>query len=135
MVISKMMTTKQHKDECIYHKQLISRLENDLIINNWQQTSWIEYYIKQVSYQPNISSEEPMKNIMDWMLLSTKLYQLNMWIEVNQNTTKNQLEVLVKAVDHIIDKFGLANELSNLLDCHLLFNNIHQGSFFIYCHS
>ena len=29
MVITKMLATKQHKEECMYHKQLIERLEKD----------------------------------------------------------------------------------------------------------
>ena len=69
-----------------------------------------------MSYHTIISSREPMRKLMNQMYLSIKLFQLTMLIQVNQNTTKKQLELPVKAVDNIIDKFDLENELLNLID-------------------
>ena len=73
MVISKMLTTNQHKEECIYHKQLITHLEKDHDYQQLITKSWTRYNINQVSYQPIISCEEPMRNVMNRMDLCKKM--------------------------------------------------------------
>ena len=85
------------KNVCIISNSYIN-LRMTMIINSWQPTSWIRYYIKHVSCKPNIASKEPMRKLIMRMHLSTKLYQLTIWIEVKQNTTKKQLELVVKVV-------------------------------------
>ena len=63
-----------------------------------------------------MSCEELMRKLMEQMHLNTKLYQLHMRIEVKQNVKKTQLELLIKVVDYMIQKFGLAKEVSDMFD-------------------
>ena len=49
MVITKMLTTKQLKEECMYHKQPVERLEKDPDYQQLTTNKLIRYFIRQVS--------------------------------------------------------------------------------------
>ena len=60
-----MMITKQLKVECMCHRQLIHRLENE---HKYQQLTINKLnviFIRQVNYLPNISCEELMRKLIE----------------------------------------------------------------------
>ena len=115
-VISKAMITKQLKEECIYRKQLIACLEKD------------PYYQQLTTNKQNQISHQSGELSPEYILRRTNeradganasMYKALPASYADRSKAKRQkaqLELLVKAVDYIIDKSDLENELSNLLD-------------------
>ena len=76
MVISKMTVTKQYKEECIYHKQLVEQLENDPDYQQLTTNKLNKIFHESGELSLNISSEEPIRKLLSQILQSTKLFQL-----------------------------------------------------------
>ena len=109
-----MMVTKQLKEECMYHSSSISSRE-------W---SWLSKFttekLNQILHQSgechlNISYEEPVRKLMERMLLCTNV-SADYEDRSKGKRNKKQLYLVVKVVDYINAKFSLENELSILLD-------------------
>ena len=100
----------------MYHKQLVERLEKD---PNYQQLTTNK--LNQILHQTG-------KLLLDYILqrtnerayeVNTLKYKVGSAFYADRSKAKRekvQLELLIKVVDYIIDKFGLKNELSNLFD-------------------
>ena len=89
MVISKIMITKQLKEECMCHKQLVEHLIKD---PDCQQLTTNK--LNQILHQTSELSAEYIlrrinRKLMMRIHLSTKLYHLPIWIEVKQNMKKH----------------------------------------------
>ena len=105
MVITKMLTTKQLKEECMYHKQLVERLEKD---PNYQQLTTnklnqilhqlgelsAEYILWRTNEKTDVSNAPKYKVVPASYVCRSKAKR-----------EKAQLELLIKIVDHMIHKF------------------------------
>ena len=116
MVITKMLATKQHKEECMYHKQLIERLEKDpdyqqLTINKFNQILHhtgglsVEYVLWGTNEKAD--GANPPK---------CKVLPASYADRSKAKREKAQLELLINVADHMIQKFGLEKELSEMFD-------------------
>ena len=109
-----MIATKQLKEECIYHKQLITRLEND---PDYQQL--MTNKLNQILHQTGDLSTNYILRITNkkYDELNTPKFKVVPAYYVDRNKSKKkQLELVFKVVYYIIAKFDLKNELSNLPD-------------------
>ena len=116
MVITKMLTTKQLKEECMYHKQLVERLEKD---PNYQQLTTNK--LNQILHQlGELSSEYILRRtnekVDETNISKYKVVPASCTDRSKAKRKKAQLELLIKIVDHMIHKFGLEKELSDMFN-------------------
>ena len=116
MMISKMLATKQHKEECMYHRHLIERLTKD---PDYQQMT--THKLNRILHQTGKSSPEYLLrrtnekadglNAPKYKIVPTSYMDLS-----KAKRDKAQLELLIKVVDYMTRKFGLEKELSDMFD-------------------
>ena len=117
MLLSKKMITKQHKEECMYHKQLIARLKND---PDYQQLTINK--LNQILPQTGELSSEYLQRKTNEKVDGVNAPKCKVVPSFYENRSKvkhdkkKRLQLLIKALDYISTKFDIENELSNLLD-------------------
>ena len=110
------MVIKQYKEECMHHKQLIAYLEKDpdyqqLTTNKLNQILHqtgelsVEYILRRTNEKADGSNAPKYKVVSAYYVDRSK-----------EKREKTQLELLIKVVNHVIHKFGLEEELSEVFN-------------------
>ena len=111
-----MLTTKQHKEEFMYHKQLITRLEkySDYQLLTTNKLNRIlhqaivlssKYLIRRINEKADGANAHRYKAVPSSYMDRSKAKR-----------EKLQLELLIKIVDYMIQKFDFEKEISDKFD-------------------
>ena len=111
-----MLATKQLIVECVYHKQLAERFENDL---DFQPLT--TNMLNQILHQTGELSSEYILRRTNEKCDGPNAPKFNLIPASNADQSKAkrekvQLELLIKIVDHMIHKFDIEKELSDMFD-------------------
>ena len=110
------MIIKQHKEECMYHKKLMEHFEKD---PDYQQLTTNK--LNQILHQTDeLSTEYILQRTNEKTDGSNapkyKVAPASYSNRSKAKREKTQLELLIKVVDHMIQKFDLEKELSDMFD-------------------
>ena len=116
MVLVKKINTKQIREECVYHKQLISCFKNEPDYQNLT-TDKLNQILRRTGKLPTEYLLQRTNERYDETIAPK--YEIILVDHTKQNkpsNNKNELDLVIKVLDHIIFKFDLWNEPSYSLN-------------------